>query len=223
MYSVIIRVKNEEQFIGHSIQSCIDFLDNPEIIIINDNSKDKSLYISRLFIYNEGISDNIRKNFCNLKIINIEDYTPGKALNVGVKNATNDDIVILSGHCVIKKFKKELIKSNLEKFGVLFGNQTPYYHGKRINKNYLWSNFVEEEVINMWSSMEKRYFFHNAASIFKKEILINNPFDEKLAGKEDRYWANRWINEIEGKILYQPQFSVDHFYTVEGNTWKGIG
>ena len=102
MYSVIIRVKNEEQFIAHSIQSCIDFLDNPEIIIINDNSKDKSLYISRLFIYNEGISDNIKKNFCNLKIINIEDYTPGKALNLGVKNATNDDIIILSGHCVIK-------------------------------------------------------------------------------------------------------------------------
>ena len=31
--------------------SLTDFLDNPEIIIINDNSKDKSLYISNyLFI-----------------------------------------------------------------------------------------------------------------------------------------------------------------------------
>lgn len=222
MYSVIIRVKNEERYIGHSIQSCIDHLENPEIIIVNNKSKDKSLYISRLFVYNENLSDKIEKNFCDLKIINIEDYTPGKALNLGVKNAKNENIIILSGHCIIRKFNTDLIKKNLDQFGVLFGKQNPYYFGKRINKNYIWSNFVEKEIINMWSEMEGRYFFHNAASLFKKEILKKNLFDEKLAGKEDRYWANRWIKK-GNKILYQPEFSVDHFYTLEGNTWKGIG
>ena len=38
MYSVIIRTKNEERHIGQAIQSCIDYLENPEIIIVNDNS-----------------------------------------------------------------------------------------------------------------------------------------------------------------------------------------
>ena len=52
MYSVIIRIRNEEQHIGQSIQSCIDFLGNPEIVIVNDNSTDKSMYICRLFISN---------------------------------------------------------------------------------------------------------------------------------------------------------------------------
>tara|TARA_B100000963_G_scaffold348123_1_gene355247 strand:- start:2517 stop:3185 length:669 start_codon:yes stop_codon:yes gene_type:complete len=222
MYSVIIRVKNEEAYIGHAIQSCIDRLDKPEIIIVNDNSTDKSLYISRLFISKDDFEDSFDKNYCRLSIINIKDYTPGKAINLGVKHCTNENIIILSSHCTITKFDNSIITKNLEKFGVIFGNQIPFYYGKRIKKNYIWSNFTENEVINMWSESEQRYFFHNAASIFRKDILINNPFDERIAGKEDRYWANSWISKNK-KIIYQPAFAVNHHYTSEGNTWKGIG
>ena len=223
MFSVIIRVKNEEAFIGQAIQSCIDYLEVPEIIIVNDHSNDKSLYICRLFIANDNLKEsNTKSDFCNLKIVNIDEYTPGKALNLGVKNCSYNNIIILSSHCSIKKFNHEIINRDLEKYGVLFGNQNPLYHGKRIKKNYIWSNFINEEVINMWSEAENRYFFHNAASIFKKDILIDNPFDEKLAGKEDRYWARDWINK-NNKIIYQPQFEVDHFYSLHGHTWKGIG
>ena len=57
---------------------------------------------------------------------------------------------------------------------------------------------------------------------YLKNILIENPFDEKLAGKEDRYWARDWINK-NNKIIYQPEFEVDHFYSLHGHTWKGIG
>jgi len=222
MYSVIIRVKNEQDHIGQAIQSCIDFLEKPEIIIINDNSIDKSLYICRLFISNNNLGNSNNANYCDLKIFDIKEYTPGKALNLGVKYCTHEDILILSSHCKIIKFDNSLIKKNLEDFGVLFGNQIPYYYGKRIQKNYIWSNFIDQEVVNMWSKSEGRYFFHNAASLFKKNILIKNPFDEELAGKEDRYWAKKWIAK-NNKIIYQPNFTVNHFYTTEGHTWKGIG
>ena len=67
MYSVIIRIRNEEQHIGQSIQSCIDFLDNPEIVIVNDNSTDKSLYICRLFISNNNLESKL--NAYNHKMI----------------------------------------------------------------------------------------------------------------------------------------------------------
>ena len=40
--SVIIRNKNEERWIGHAIQSCVDHLDDPEILIIDNKSTDES-------------------------------------------------------------------------------------------------------------------------------------------------------------------------------------
>ena len=107
MYSVIIRVKNEETHIGQAIQSCIDFLENPEIIIVNNNSTDKSTYICRLFISNNNIPRDVNSNYCNLKIVEINEYTPGKALNIGVKHCNKENIIILSSHCCINSFNKK--------------------------------------------------------------------------------------------------------------------
>ena len=53
--SVIIRLRNEERWIGYSIQSIINKLDKPEIIIINNNSTDKSLEIVKRFVENPKI------------------------------------------------------------------------------------------------------------------------------------------------------------------------
>ena len=109
-FSVVIRTRNEERHIGQAIQSCIDFVEDPEIIIVNDNSTDKSLYICRLFIANNNLEKKPNINYCNLKIVDIKNYTPGKALNLGVKKCTNENIIILSSHCSINKFEKSLIK-----------------------------------------------------------------------------------------------------------------
>ena len=74
----------------------------------------------------------------------------------------------------------------------------------------------------MYSELENRYFMHNALSCFKREFLIENPFDEMLAGKEDRYWAIKSI-EKGYNIRYSPEIVARHFYTTNGNTWKGVG
>ena len=116
MYSVIIRIRNEEQHIGQSIQSCIDFLGNPEIVIVNDNSTDKSMYICRLFISNNNLESGHNANYCNLKIVDIDEYTPGRALNLGVKNCSFNNVIILSSHCSIIKFNKSTIQKDLDKY-----------------------------------------------------------------------------------------------------------
>ena len=48
--SVIIRNKNEQDYIGFAIQSVIDHFNNPEIIVVDNNSTDDSLEIVNLFI-----------------------------------------------------------------------------------------------------------------------------------------------------------------------------
>lgn len=106
-YSVIIRCKNEEQWIGHSIQSVIDILpDDTEIIVIDNKSIDDTKNIIDLFM-------NEKTNKIKIKYINIEKYTPGKAINVGVKESNNENIMILSSHCQLRKINLNKIQKLL--------------------------------------------------------------------------------------------------------------
>lgn len=220
--SVIIRVKNEERWIGHAIQSVIDHLPKSEVIIVDNHSTDNSIKIAKQFAKDPSLKSNEDSSFINIKFLEIKNYSPGVSLNLGVKNSTNETIMILSAHCVLKHIDLAKVERNLENYCSIFGNQIPIYFGKKIKKRYVWSHFIEEETINMFSQQENRYFFHNALSMFKKETLINNPFNENLMSKEDRYWINDMVLQKK-KFLYDPALIADHHYTENGNTWKGIG
>lgn len=219
--SVVIRSKNEERWIGHTIQSVMDFINKPEIIVIDNNSGDRTLDIVNRFKRDPKLQDKKKSNYTDIKIIKIDQYTPGKSLNKGVKLAKYKYILFISSHCVLKKFNLEKHIKDLGKHVAIFGDQTPVLDGKKIIKRYIWSHFIDKKVINMYSTMEERYFFHNALSMFKKNFLIKNKFDENLLGKEDRYWAADIIKRKK-TILYDPNMAVDHHYTENGNTWKGL-
>jgi len=173
MVSVIIRNHNEHQYIGFAIQSVLDFIPNAQIIVIDDHSTDDSLDVVKLFT-NRG----------DIKVITIDDYTPGKAINLGVQHSKYDTILVLSAHSQIVKLDLEYVEYKLKTYAAIFGKQTPIYRGKKISKRYIWSHF--------------------------------------LPGKEDRYWASD-ILKVGKSYLYTPTIGVNHYYTVNGATWKGIG
>ena len=209
-FTVIIRNRNEERYIGFSIQSVLDHLKDPEILIIDNNSTDRSIEIAKSF------------NFANITICRINDYTPGDAINMGVNNATCENLLILSAHSQIVKLSDENVINNLNHYGAVFGRQIPIWNGRKINPRYIWSHFIQKDVTNMFSSIEGRYFLHNAFSFFKKEILLEHPFDRTLYGKEDRYWANDRVNN-GFNIFYDHNSICHHHFTNEGATWRGIG
>ena len=97
--SVIIRNKNEERWIGHAIQSVIDSFDKPEIIVVNNNSTDDSMGIVKLFNRDKNLNNG--GNYTDIKIYDIDTYSPGKSLNYGVTKCSNDYILVLSAHCVL--------------------------------------------------------------------------------------------------------------------------
>ena len=221
--SVIIRTKNEERWIGHTIQSVLDQLKKPEIIIVDNSSKDKTLDIVRHFIQEPKLSksENNKSNFTKIKILKVKDYTPGKSINYGVSKASNNYIMVISAHCVLNKLNLTKHKRDLKKYVAIFGNQIPKWNGKKIVKRYIWSHFINKEKVNMFSQLENRFFFHNAIALYERKFLKKTPFNPNLLGKEDRYWANEVIKKKKS-ILYDPKLEVDHHYTVNGNTWKGI-
>ena len=225
--SVIIRTRNEERWIGYVIQSVIGSLDKPEIIIVDNKSTDKTLEIVKHFIQapdleTKDFQQPVNSGNTRIKIKNIENYSPGKALNLGIKHASNKYVLVISAHCVLNKINIKNHIIQLKKYACVFGNQIPVWNGKKITKRYLWSNFVNKKVENMYSKLENRYFLHNALAIYDKSILKKHPFNENLVGKEDRYWAKKIIKNKK-KILYDPSLEAFHHYTTNGNTWKGIG
>ena len=221
--SVIIRTKNEERFIGYAIQSILDRIHKPEIIILDNDSNDQTLQIVRLFSQDKNLKNEKNSNYTDIKVFKIKDYTPGKSLNFGVKKAKNENIIIMSAHCELKKIQLNSHLVNLKKYVCIFGNQIPSYMGKKITKRYIWQNFKKVKVENMYSKSEKRFFLHNAIAIYKKSLLKKIPFNENLQGKEDRYWINEIMKKKKHKFLYDPSLEVLHHYTPNGNTWKGIG
>ena len=211
MISIILRNRNENEYIGFTLQSICDHIPDAEVIVIDNNSSDDSLDVVTLF--------NTR---LDISVVNIDNYTPGRSLNKAVGLCTNDTILVLSAHSQVTKMDLGYVQQQLKTHCAVFGNQTPIYRGKRINKRYIWSHFVDSEVVNMHSTIEDRPFLHNAFCFYNKSDLIETPFDEELSTKEDRYWA---IDILEkGKTyLYTPSIEVNHYYTGNGATWKGLG
>ena len=99
-YSVVLRVRNEERWVGYALQSIVDHIgESCEIIIVNNGTTDDSIRIVNLFEY------------LDIKKIDIpsSEYTPGKALNLGIRNATRERVLVMSAHCQINSFDRHLV------------------------------------------------------------------------------------------------------------------
>ena len=54
--SVVIRTLNEDRWIGHTIQSVLDFIPQPEITIVDNNSNDEcALSLNRPLICDKSV------------------------------------------------------------------------------------------------------------------------------------------------------------------------
>jgi glycosyltransferase involved in cell wall biosynthesis len=214
-FSVILRNRNEERYIGYCIQSLVDFLgDGVEIVLVDNESTDDSIRIVNTFDYLNIKKVDISKN----------NYTPGRALNLGVENCTNDYIFVISAHCEIVKLNPNEVIEELSLTDVvaIWGKQVPLWNGKRITPRYIWSNFTDKSTVNYFCENEDRYFLHNGCAFYNKHDLIDYPFGEHHSGKEDRFWVNDMIGR-DNKVVYNPDIVVNHHYTSDGATWLGVG
>ena len=204
MITVLLRTRNEQEHIGFCLQSINDVLGrDTEVLIANNNSSD---------------------DWMDIEIFNIDSYTPGKTLNYLASQSTNHILLTLSAHCKLLPNRNigPIINSNFEGVQAIFGKQIPIYKGKRITPRYIWSHFGDELTTNMYSKIEDRHFLHNAFCFYDREYLLDHPFDDSLSGKEDRYWATD-VADRGDVYLYEPTLQVEHYYTKNGATWKGLG
>tara|TARA_A100001391_G_scaffold117659_1_gene79704 strand:- start:557 stop:1198 length:642 start_codon:yes stop_codon:yes gene_type:complete len=213
MISVLLRTRNEQEHIGFCLQSINDVLGrDTEVLIANNNSTDDTVNIIQMF------------DWMDIELFDIDAYTPGETLNYLASKSTNNTLLTLSAHCKLLPNENigPIVFTDFEAARAVFGKQIPIYKGKRITPRYIWSHFGDEIVTNMYSEIEDRHFLHNAFCFYDREYLLDHPFDDKLSGKEDRYWAKDVVDRGD-MYLYEPALQVEHYYTKNGATWKGLG
>ena len=197
--SIIIRTKNEERW----ILACLKLISeqsykNYEVIIVDNNSTDKTVEKSKHF----GIN----------KILKINDYFPGKAINLGVENCDGEYVVILSAHCLpVNNFWLNNLVESIEEdkiYAGVYGRQEPMSFSSPADKRDLTLVFGLDRKIQTKDS-----FFHNANSIIRKKCWEEIKFNENITNIEDRVWADQMLKKGY-KILYEPEASVYHYHGI---------
>ena len=206
--SIIIRTKNEERWISLCLESIfMQNYKNYEIIIVDNNSIDQTIEKA--------------KNYGVKKILNIGNYLPGKALNLGIKKSSGEYIVCLSAHCIAtnKNWLRNLVNTleEDESYAGVYGRQEPMAFSSMSDKRDMMIVFGLDKKIQIKDS-----FFHNANSILKKKICQLISFNEKTTNIEDRIWA-KMVLKKSLKIVYEPKASVYHYHGIhQGGNYERL-
>lgn len=198
--SFVIRTLNEGLYLRTTLESIFSQNNkNFEVIIVDSGSSDNTKDIANEFN-------------CNLIHINKEDWSWGRALNLGISHTIYENICIISGHCILTSHDFIDVAFNLlEEAQVIYGKQVPI-NGLDPFEEYelsLWypsgKNISNTELIKNGKGVG----VSNACCILDKNIWLEFKYDEKLQSMEDAEWAYRIaINEKE--ICYSPLLSVYH-------------
>lgn len=203
--SIIIRSFNEAKWIGLCLSAVKkQIFKDYEIILVDNNSQDGTL--------------DIAKRFKDIKIITIDNFKPGLAINIGINKSKGSYIVCLSAHCIPKNkfWLKKLYESinKKKKVAGVYGRQIPLSYSSDSDKRDLLITFGKDKRIQT-----KDTFFHNANSIIPKKVWLKYKFDEKVNNIEDRVWAKKVISKGY-KIIYEPESIVYHHHGIHHNNDK---
>lgn len=202
--SIIIRAKNEERWIGRCLRMLqLQDFKNFEVILVDNASTDHTVSIARKF---------------RVKLLRIDRFLPGKAINDGVRASRGEFFVCLSAHCIPKdEHWLSSLLENMEDPSVagVYGRQMPMAYSSDLDKRDLLITFGLDRRIQVKDS-----FFHNANSLVRRSAWEKIPFDDKATNIEDRIWGEAVIR-AGWKIVYEPKAAVYHYHGIHQNLDAG--
>jgi glycosyltransferase involved in cell wall biosynthesis len=199
--SIIIRCYNEEEHIGRLLSGIMaqTLADDVEIIVVDSGSTDATVSIASQFP-------------TQIVSIDPEEFSFGRALNVGCSEAEGEFIVAASAHvypvyedwleCLLAPFEDpEVVLS----YGKQRGNEVTKY--------------AEHQIFAQWFPDQSNYdqdhpFCNNANAAIRRALWEEMPYNEQLTGLEDLDWAKRAMKRGY-KIAYAADAPIIHVHDEE--------
>jgi rhamnosyltransferase len=190
--TVLIRAKNEAASIGRLLETLASqtIADRLETIVVDSGSTDATVAIAR----DAG---------ANVIEIAPEEFTYGRALNIGSAAATGPIVIALSAHAfprddswaerLVAKFERPYVACAS---GSVFDEDDKPLFGE-----------VEQDVEA--AARNYRIGYSNAAGAYRTELWRQRPFREDMPFTEDKEWAWHWLNQ-GWRVVLDPALEVDH-------------
>ncbi len=202
--SIIIRCFNEEKHIGKLLSGISkQTYTNIETIIVDSGSTDDTLQIVKRF---------------PVKIIQINpnEFTFGRALNMGCAEASGDILVFASAH--VYPVYDDWIENLIDPFknqdvGLVYGKQSGNESSKYSEQQVFATWFKNESVLN-----QKNAFCNNANCAIRRSLWMAQKYDETLTGLEDLDFGKK-LFEKKIQISYRADAEIIH---VHEETFKQI-
>lgn len=196
--SIIIRAYNEEKHLGRLLEGIQQqTLKDVEVILVDSGSTDSTVSIAESF---------------GAQVVNIrpEEFTFGRSLNHGIKEAKREFIVIASAH--VYPVYPDWLETLLRPFQ---DDSVALTYGKQRAPDF--AKFSEQQIFHQWypdgsKPKQETAFCNNANAAIRKSLWGQNQYDETLTGLEDLAWAKR-AQEQGYAIAYVAEAEIVHVHT----------
>ncbi len=199
--SIVVRAYNEEAHIGRLLsglnqQSTSNF----EVVLVDSGSTDETV----------GIAQGESWHFpVHVLRIQPEQFSFGRSLNLGIKHASSNTIVIASAHVypVYPDWIERLISQFSEvKVGLAYGKQ----------RGGSTTRFPEHQIFARWFPDQSRIqasnpFCNNANAALRRDLWEVHHYDESLSGLEDLEWAH-WAIDQGHQVAYVAEAEIVHLH-----------
>jgi glycosyltransferase involved in cell wall biosynthesis len=202
--SIVIRAYNEDKHIGRLLEGIKQqTVKDVDVILVDSGSTDSTAAIAESY---------------GARVVRIrpEEFTFGRSLNYGIKEAKRKFVVIASAH--VYPVYPDWLETLLRPF---HDNSVALTYGKQRGPDF--ARFSEQQIYHQWypdagNLDQVTAFCNNANAAIRKSLWQKNNYDETLTGLEDLAWA-KWAKEQGGKIAYVAEAEIIH---VHNETPRGV-